>query len=56
MTAMEILKSEGPVWRKGFFRMTNISQRPNSAGRDWPLYGDEYGRMKFVNPPTDRQK
>lgn len=23
--------------------------RPISAGRDWPLYGDEYGRMKFGN-------
>jgi hypothetical protein len=25
------------------------SSRPISAGRDWPLYGDEYGRMKFGN-------
>ena len=22
---------------------------PISAGHDWPLYGDEYGRMKFGN-------
>jgi hypothetical protein len=27
----------------------NSSSRPISAGRDWPLYGDEYGRMKFGN-------
>ena len=25
--------------------------RPNVAGHDWPLYGDEYGRMKFGNVP-----
>jgi hypothetical protein len=25
------------------------SSRPIPAGRDWPLYGDEYGRMKFGN-------
>jgi hypothetical protein len=25
--------------------------RPISAGRGWPLYGDEYGRMKFNNLP-----
>jgi hypothetical protein len=37
MTAMEILKSEGPVWRKGFFRMTNISQRPKAADRNSQL-------------------
>jgi len=24
-----------------------VSKRPIVAGRDWPLYGDEYGRMKF---------
>jgi hypothetical protein len=23
--------------------------RPGAADRDWPLYGDEYGRMKFDN-------
>jgi hypothetical protein len=25
--------------------------RPIPAGRDWLLYGDEYGRMKFCNLP-----
>jgi len=25
---------------------------PISAGHDWPLYGDEYGRMKFGSRPT----
>jgi hypothetical protein len=25
------------------------SERPIPAGRDWPLYDDEYGRMKFGN-------
>lgn len=24
---------------------------PMAAGRDWPLYGDKYGRMKFDNLP-----
>jgi hypothetical protein len=27
----------------------NGSNRSISAGHDWPLYGDEYGRMKFGN-------
>jgi hypothetical protein len=27
------------------------NSRPISAGCDWPLYGDEYGRMKFGNLP-----
>lgn len=26
-----------------------VKNRPKPAGRDWPLYGDEYGRMKFGN-------
>jgi len=24
---------------------------PLTAGRDWPLWGDEYGRMNFGNLP-----
>jgi len=28
-----------------------VRSRPIPAGRDWPLYGDEYGRMKFSNVP-----
>jgi len=28
-----------------------VGERPISAGHDWPLYGDEYGRMKFGNVP-----
>ena len=24
------------------------------AGHDWPLYGDEYVRIKFSNVPTNR--
>jgi hypothetical protein len=24
-----------------------VDSRPLAAGRDWPLYGEEYGRMKF---------
>ena len=27
------------------------SSRPIPAGRDWPLYGDEYNRMKCGNVP-----
>jgi hypothetical protein len=34
---------------KGFFRLTNISQRPSTAGHDRPLCGDEYGGMKVCN-------
>ena len=26
-----------------------VRSRPKPAGHDWPLYGDEYGRMKFGN-------
>jgi len=33
----------------------NISFQPIPADHDWPLYGDEYGRMKFGNVPTDGQ-
>jgi hypothetical protein len=29
----------------------NAAVRPILAGRDWPLYGDEYGKMKFGNVP-----
>jgi hypothetical protein len=29
-----------------------VRSRPKPAGRDWPLYGDEYSRMKFVNKPS----
>ena len=25
------------------------------AGRDWPLFGYDFGRMKFGNVPTDGQ-
>ena len=28
-----------------YFRI--VSYRPISASRYWPLYGDEYGRIKF---------
>jgi hypothetical protein len=28
-----------------------VNTRPQAAGHDWPLYGDEYGRMKFGNMP-----
>jgi hypothetical protein len=28
------------------------NSRPISADRDWPLYGDEYYRMKFGNMPS----
>ena len=31
------------------FDIITESLRPISADRDWPLYGDEYGRMKFGN-------
>jgi hypothetical protein len=27
------------------------SSRPEPAGRDWPLYGDEYWRIMFGNVP-----
>jgi len=29
--------------------------RPIPAGCEWPLYGDEYDRIKFGNVPTDGQ-
>jgi len=28
-----------------------VRSRPTAAGHDWPLYGDEYGRLKFGNVP-----
>jgi hypothetical protein len=34
--------------------MTSDS-RPITAGHDWPLYGNEYGRIMFGNVPTDGQ-
>jgi len=27
-----------------------VNTRPIPADGDWPLYGNEYGRMKFGNP------
>jgi hypothetical protein len=32
-------------------RLPIVSQRPIPADGDWPLYSNEYGRMKFGNPP-----
>jgi hypothetical protein len=26
-----------------------VSVRPIPVGHDWPLYGDEYGKMNFSN-------
>jgi hypothetical protein len=31
----------------------HISTLPISAGRDWPLYDDEYGGMEFSNAPKE---
>jgi hypothetical protein len=30
---------------------STVSSRPEPAGRDWPLYGDEYWRIMFGNVP-----
>jgi len=35
--------------------MLDLWGRPIPAGRDWPLYGNEYDRIKFGNVPTDSQ-
>jgi len=32
-------------------RLLAVNLRPISAGDDWPVYGYEYGRMKFDNAP-----
>jgi hypothetical protein len=32
------------------------SCRPKPADRDWPLYGDEYYRMKFGNAPIKKSR
>jgi hypothetical protein len=41
--------------KASFLTTATGNRRPISAGRDWPLYGDEYRIMKFGNVPTDGQ-
>jgi hypothetical protein len=36
-------------WQASIFCFLVVSSRPISVGHDWPLYGDEYGRIKFGN-------
>jgi len=41
----------------GYFNVYSDDRfRPLAAGREWPLYGDEYDRMKFGNLPTGSDK
>ncbi|HEY5138092.1 MAG TPA: hypothetical protein VIJ25_02055 [Methylococcales bacterium] len=50
---MQAIPMKAAIGNHQILRLPIVSQRPSRDIRDWPLFGDEYDRMKFGNVLTD---